>query len=88
MTCEFETKLQKCIRMGITIFKMFMWGGISWDIGSEITFYFNLMVIKYDSIKSVEKDEMGVLHFCQSNHTLSFFEKLVLGWNNQLLKNN
>ena len=46
--------------MGITIFKMFMWEGISWDIRSEITFYCNLMAIKYDSIQSVEKDEMGV----------------------------
>ena len=24
--------------MGITIFKIFIWGGISWDIRSEITF--------------------------------------------------
>ena len=34
----FETKLQKCIRMGITIFKNFIWGGISSDIQLEITF--------------------------------------------------
>ena len=27
------------IRMGITIFKIFIWGGISSDILSEITFY-------------------------------------------------
>ena len=32
---QFERKLQKCIRMGITIFKIFTWGGIS----SDITFY-------------------------------------------------
>ena len=40
MTCGFmlltmlqcETRLQKCIRMGITIFKTFIWGGISPDI--------------------------------------------------------
>ena len=38
-TLQFETKLQKCIRMGITIFKIFIWGGISSDILSEITFY-------------------------------------------------
>ena len=32
-------KCSKCIRMGITIFKIFIWGGISSDIRSEITFY-------------------------------------------------
>ena len=32
-------KAQKCIRMGITIFKMFIWGGLWSDIGSEITIY-------------------------------------------------
>ena len=36
---QFETRLQKCIRMGITIFKIFTWGGISSDIRSDITFY-------------------------------------------------
>ena len=35
---RFETKLQKCIRMGIAIFKIFIWGGIESDIRSEITF--------------------------------------------------
>ena len=47
MTCDFmwcamlqfETKLQNCIRMGKTMFKIFIWGGISSDIRSEITFY-------------------------------------------------
>ena len=47
MTCDimrlamlqFETKLQKCIRMGITIFKIFIWGGISLDIRWKTTFY-------------------------------------------------
>ena len=34
-----ETKLQKCIRMGIITFKTLIWGGISSDIRSEITFY-------------------------------------------------
>ena len=38
-TLQFEMKLQKCIRMGITIFKIFIWGGITSDIRSEITFY-------------------------------------------------
>ena len=38
-TLQFDTKLQKCIRMGITLFKIIMWGGISSDIGLEITFY-------------------------------------------------
>ena len=38
-TLKFEMKLQKCIRMEITIFKIFIWGGISSDIRSEITFY-------------------------------------------------
>ena len=31
-TFLFETKLKKCIRMGITIFKFFIWEGISSDI--------------------------------------------------------
>ena len=35
---QFETKLQKSIRMGIAIFKIFIWGGTSSDIRSEITF--------------------------------------------------
>ena len=38
-TLEFETKLERCIRMAITIFKILIWGGISSDIRSEITFY-------------------------------------------------
>ena len=38
-TLQFESKLQKCIRMGITILKNFIWGGISSDICSGITFY-------------------------------------------------
>ena len=33
------TRLQKCIRMEITIFKFFIWGGILLDICSEFTFY-------------------------------------------------
>ena len=36
---QFEMKLQKCIRMGITISKIFFWGGISLGLRSEITFY-------------------------------------------------
>ena len=39
VTLKIEIKLHKCIRMGITIFKIFIWGGISSDIRSEITFY-------------------------------------------------
>ena len=42
MTCVFmqlETKLQKSIRIGVTIFKISIYGGISSDILSEITFY-------------------------------------------------
>ena len=27
-TLQFETRLQKCIRMGITIVKIFIWGGL------------------------------------------------------------
>ena len=38
-TLQFETRLQKCIRMGITIFKIFVCGGILLDIRSEITFF-------------------------------------------------
>ena len=37
--CVFESKMLKCIRMGITIFKIFICGGLSSDIRSEITFY-------------------------------------------------
>ena len=35
---QFELKLPgaECIRMGITIFKIFLWGGISSNIRSEI----------------------------------------------------
>ena len=37
---QFEAKLQKCIRMGIIIFKLFIGGGgISSDIRSNIVFY-------------------------------------------------
>ena len=36
---HFERKLQKCIRIGLTIFKIFHLGGISSDIRLEITFY-------------------------------------------------
>ena len=38
-TIQFEMRLQNCIRMGITIFNIFIWEGISSDIRSEITFY-------------------------------------------------
>ena len=38
-TLQIEAGLQKCIRMGITIFKILIWGGISSDIRSEITSY-------------------------------------------------
>ena len=36
---QFETKLQKCIRMGKAIYKIFILGSILSDIRSEITFY-------------------------------------------------
>ena len=35
---QFEIKLQKGIGIGITIIKIFIWGGISLDIQSEIIF--------------------------------------------------
>ena len=35
-TLQFESKLLKCIRMGINIFKIFIWGGILSDICLEI----------------------------------------------------
>ena len=38
-TVCFEGKMLKGIRMGITIFKIFIWGGISSDLRLEITFY-------------------------------------------------
>ena len=31
---QFEVRLQKCIRMGIAIFKIFIWGGILSDIST------------------------------------------------------
>ena len=37
--CLLQINVKMCIRMGITIFKMFIWGGISSVIWSEITFY-------------------------------------------------
>ena len=37
-TLRFEARMQKCIRMGIIIFKIFILGGISLDIRSEIEF--------------------------------------------------
>ena len=36
VTLKIEIKLPKSIRMGITIFKIFIWGSISSDIWSEI----------------------------------------------------
>ena len=36
---QFEMKLIKCIRMEVTIFKIFIWGAISSDILSEIIIY-------------------------------------------------
>ena len=38
-TLQYKTKIQKCIRMGIIIFKILILGGISLDIRSEIMFY-------------------------------------------------
>ena len=37
-TFQYEIKLQKCIRIGMTIFKILIWGGISADIRWEILF--------------------------------------------------
>ena len=39
---QFETALQECIRMGITIFKILIWGGMSSDIRAEIMFTIKL----------------------------------------------
>ena len=38
-TVYLKEKCHICIRMGITIFKIFIWGGISMDILSKIKFY-------------------------------------------------
>ena len=35
---QFESRLQMCIRMGIIIFKMIIWGGISSDIRPKTRF--------------------------------------------------
>ena len=37
-TLQFETKLRMYIRIRITVLNIFIWGGISWDMRSEITF--------------------------------------------------
>ena len=37
-TLQFEKHLQKCIRIGITIFKIFIWGGISSVYGRKSRF--------------------------------------------------
>ena len=39
VTLKFERKLLMCIRMGITIFKIFFCGDISSNIRSEIKLY-------------------------------------------------
>ena len=49
-TLQFELKLQKCIRIGITIFKIFIWGGISSHIRSEIMFYGSARAEMYNAI--------------------------------------
>ena len=37
---DFNSKqVLTCIRMGITVFKTFIWGGVSSDMWSEIMFY-------------------------------------------------
>ena len=38
-TVFLKGKCYKCIRMGITVLKIFIWGSILSDIRSEITFY-------------------------------------------------
>ena len=38
-TVFLKGKCQMCIRMGITIFKIFLWGGVLLDIRLEIMFY-------------------------------------------------
>ena len=43
---KLETKLQKCNIIGITIFKFFIWVGISLDIWSEIMFYCSAVTVK------------------------------------------
>ena len=41
---QFERQLQKCIRMGIFMFKNFVWGGILSDFRSEIMFWSEIML--------------------------------------------
>ena len=40
--CLFERKCYLCIRMGITILKIIIWGGISSDMRSDVTFLASL----------------------------------------------
>ena len=60
--------------MGITIFKIFIWGGISLDICSEITFYssacvpFDAFEIKYNIFENILENgafapKKQMLHF-------------------------
>ena len=52
-TLQFETCLQKCIRIGITIiFKIFIWEGISSDKPKEIVFIFFFF---FFSVKSLSR---------------------------------
>ena len=57
-TLQFETGLQKCIRMGITIFKIFIVGGISSDISWEIMFYGSARKSMYNIISDLISDDI------------------------------
>ena len=70
MTCSFmrlamlhfETKLQKCIRFGINVIKIFILGGTSSDMRLEITFYGSALKHIFATLKI--RDE-GVIYIYQ-----------------------
>ena len=49
-TCLWQINVKRYIRMGITIYKIFIWGGISSVIWSEIMFYDSAVMSPYNKI--------------------------------------
>ena len=57
-TLQIEARLQKCIRMGIAIFKILICGGISSDIRSEITSYGSALASLQNYISDCMSDDI------------------------------
>ena len=56
-TLQFEWKLQKCIRMGITIFKIFIWGGISSDIPPQMK-VLNMVILYICNLRAMIRGDI------------------------------